>query len=173
MGEKLAEQVEVTRASPVEKSLLARLLQLHSHDMSEFNDAELDDDGLFGYEEFDEFWTQRERFPFLVRAGGKVVGFVLVIEEEMDDHTPFKFVADFFIIKKYRRQGIGQAAAFQLFDLFPGAWAVSELMRNVAAVAFWRKVIGRYTEGQFEESPLEDGVIQFFRNPGRQSWKRK
>jgi hypothetical protein len=57
---------------------------------------------------------------------------------------------------------------FRLFDHFPGLWAVSELTRNVAATAYWRKVIGRFAEGQFEESPLEDGVIQVFKSPGSQ-----
>jgi hypothetical protein len=49
-------------------------------------------------------------------------------------------------------------------------WAVSELERNLPAQAFWRKVIGRYSEGNYTEKPLEDGsgVIQFFNTPGRQ-----
>jgi predicted acetyltransferase len=169
MGENVAGTVEVRRATMAEKSILAHLLQLHSHDMSEFNGAEVGDDGLFGYEEFDLFWTEKERHPFLVRAAGKMMGFALMIEEEIDDHLPSCFMADFFIIKKHRGQGIGQAAAFQLFDLFPGTWQVSELTRNLAAQAFWRKVIGRYSGGDFEEEPLEsgNGVIQRFNAPGR------
>src|SRR4051812_47755053 len=115
MDEKLADSVEVTPAPLAEKHILAHLLQLHEHDISPYCSDEIDEDGLFRYQDFDLFWTTKERHPFLIRATGKVVGFAL-LEAEMHDHTPAMFVADFFVLKKYRGQGIGQAAAFQLFD---------------------------------------------------------
>lgn len=166
MGERLVDSVEVTPASLAEKHIIARLLQLHEHDLSPFCSDDIDENGLFAYEDFDLFWTTRERTPFLIRAGGKVVGFALRVEEEMDDHIPFSFMADFFILKKYRGQGVGQAAAFQLFDLFPGLWTVSELKFNLPAQAFWRTIIGRYTGGPFTEYIAEDGCfVQDFKTP--------
>jgi predicted acetyltransferase len=74
-------------------------------------------------------------------------------------------MADFFILKKYRDQGIGQAAAFQLFDRFPGLWTVSELKFNLPAQAFWRTIISRYA-GRFSEYVAEDGCfVQDFKTP--------
>jgi len=166
MGENLSGSVEVTRASLAEKHILAHLLQLHEHDISQYCDDEIDENGLFQYEEFDLFWTTRERFPYLIRLAGKVVGFALMVEEEMDDHTPLTFMADFFILKKYRGRGIGQTAAFQLFDQYPGPWTVSELMLNFPAQAFWRTIIGRYSGGQFTEYVSDDCFVQDFKSPG-------
>jgi predicted acetyltransferase len=166
MDEKLSNSVEVSPASLAEKHIIAHLLQLHEHDISPFCSDEIDEDGLFPYPDFDLYWTTREHTPFLVRARGKIVGFALRVEEEMDDHTLFSFMADFFILKKYRGQGIGQAAAFQLFDQFPGLWTVSELKHNLPAQAFWRTIIGRYTGGQFTEYIAEDGCfVQDFKTP--------
>lgn len=105
------------------------------------------------------------RHSFLVRVAGKLAGFALVKENVEEDGTTYTFMAEFFIMKKYRGQGIGQAVAYTLFDQFPGAWEVSEIPENLPAQAFWRKIIGRYTGGQFEEETLEDGgVVQRFRS---------
>jgi predicted acetyltransferase len=66
-------------------------------------------------------------------------------------------------MRKYRGIGVGQRVAFHLFDLYPGEWEISEIPRNYPAQAFWRKTIGRYTNGQFREVVEEDGeVVQFF-----------
>jgi predicted acetyltransferase len=72
-------------------------------------------------------------------------------------------MVDFFILKKYRRQGIGQYVAYSLFDQFPGEWQVSEIAHNLPAQAFWRKIISRYRNGDFREELTEHGdVLQIF-----------
>jgi predicted acetyltransferase len=48
-------------------------------------------------------------------------------------------MAEFFILRKYRHQGIGARAAWELFDRFPGRWEVFEIIENTAAQEFWRK----------------------------------
>ena len=114
----------------------------------------------------DNYWTEAKRHPYLVRVAGKLAGFALVKTEKHDDGTPYTYMAEFFIMKKYRGQGIGEAVAYWLFDHYPGDWEVSEIAQNVPAQAFWRKIIGRYTGGQFEEEVIEDGdVLQSFRSP--------
>jgi predicted acetyltransferase len=58
--------------------------------------------------------------------------------------------------------------ARQVFDRFPGRWQVRELHNNTPAQAFWRAIIGRYTEGPFEEQQWDDdvwrGPVQWFDN---------
>jgi predicted acetyltransferase len=101
-------------------------------------------------------------------VAGKLAGFAVMLEEEFDDGGGCFFMVDFFIMKKYRRQGIGQFVAHYLFDLFPGEWQVSEIARNLPAQAFWRKIIGRYTDGQFSEELLDHGdVLQVFNSGSR------
>jgi predicted acetyltransferase len=33
-------------------------------------------------------------------------------------------MSEFFVLRKYRRQGIGRTAAVELFERFPGPWRV-------------------------------------------------
>ena len=79
-------------------------------------------------------------------------------------------VSEFFIMRKYRRRGAGGEAARRMFDLFPGRWEVSEMAANLPAQAFWRKVIGAYTNGRFEERQWDNarwrGPVQWFDNSG-------
>jgi len=86
--------------------------------------------------------------------------------KEHEEGAPYTDVADFFILKKYRGQGIGQAAAFQLFDQYPGPWTVSELILNLPAQAFWRTIIGRYSGRQFTDYVSDDCFVQDFKSPG-------
>jgi predicted acetyltransferase len=56
------------------------------------------------------------------------------------------------------------------FDAFRGRWEVGEMRQNLAAQAFWRKVIGDYTGGAYAEAvpaPKWDGPVQRFRNDNR------
>jgi predicted acetyltransferase len=166
MGENIIEEIEVTRATVHEKLILRHLIQLYSYDFTEFDGVDADDYGLYRYDYFDHYWTEETRQPYLVRVAGKLAGFALVKTEKREDGTPYTFMAEFFIMKKYRGQGIGQVVAYHLFDLYPGEWEVSEIAHNYPAQAFWRKIIGRYTGGQFEEEIMEDGeVLQLFRSP--------
>jgi predicted acetyltransferase len=68
-------------------------------------------------------------------------------------------------MRKYQRRGIGRRFAVTLFDRFPGRWLVGQLPKNERAIAFWRKVIGDYTGGNFEEFTAEAGDnMQLFDN---------
>jgi len=75
-------------------------------------------------------------------------------------------IGEFFILKKYRRQGVGRVVAHQVFDLFPGRWSVGQIENNCPAQAFWRKVISEYTHGDYQEIWQNDeewkGPVQTF-----------
>ena len=56
------------------------------------------------------------------------------------------------MLRCFRRQGISEAMARgQTFDTFRGFWQVMQIAENHAAIAFWRKVIGDYTGGNYRE----------------------
>ncbi len=170
MGEQLAGAVEVKRASISEKLIMRHLIQLYSYDFTEFDGVDADEYGLYRYDYLDHYWTEEKRHPYLVRVAGKLAGFALIKVNHKDDGTLSPYMAEFFIMKKYRGKGIGQVVAFYLFDLYPGEWEVSEIAQNYPAQAFWRKIIGRYTNGQFEEQMLEDGdIVQIFETPPKNS----
>jgi predicted acetyltransferase len=166
MEESLRQRIEIKVAPESEKHILHNLLQYHAHDMSEFCDEEVNADGQFEYDgsiRLNDYWIDDKRHPFIVWIAGKPAGFAVMLEEEFDDGGGCFFMVDFFILKSHRRQGVGEYVAHSLFDQFQGRWQISEVELNLPAQAFWRKIISRYKQGEYEEELLEDGcVMQIF-----------
>ena len=105
-----------------------------------------------------------------MRSDGKLAGFVLVHDRSrLSGTNGIRDMAEFFILRKYRRRGVGEMAARAIFDRLPGSWEIRERPSNVDAVAFWRRVIERYTYGAFREETWNDGTwqgpVQFFHAP--------
>ena len=159
------------RAASEDKPVLARLLELYQYDLSAIENADVDASGLYGYAYLDHYWIEPGRHPFLVRVDSQLAGFVLVNQHALTGPAEGAMtVAEFFVLRRYRRRGIGEQVAVRIFDMFPGHWEVRELAANVEAVAFWRKVVSRYTGGRFREVWLSDerwcGPVQVFQSPG-------
>jgi predicted acetyltransferase len=163
-----APQVELHPVEFAEKPLLRRLMELYQYDYSEYTGEDIGDNGEFGYNYLDHYWVEEGRYPFIIKAGGKLAGFVLVrVLARREGQTVYS-MAEFFVMRKYRRQGVGQAVACQIFDRFPGWWQVEQSAANVPAQAFWRRVIGDYTGGRYEEIVPggQLGPVQRFNSAG-------
>ena len=105
-------QIEVLPATTEHEPVLANLLELYAHDFSEFSDLKIGVDGRFGYKSLPLYWRNPNRFPFLVRANGNLAGFVLVQRgSQLSDAGEIWDVAEFFVLRGYRRQGIGLRVA--------------------------------------------------------------
>lgn len=148
---------ELIKVLEGDKNILGNLMQFYFYDFSEFVKCDVEDGGLYKpYEYLDEYWKdENHRFPYLVKQDGKYIGFVLVRLIESEEGNYFS-IAEFFIMKKYRREGIGKAVAHRIFDLHRGLWEVFQMETNKPAQAFWHKTINEYTKGQFSER-VEDG----------------
>ena len=159
--------IDVLMASTGDKALIQRMMELYLHDFSEFDGSELNEHGYFGYPYLDHYWTERGRHPFLVRVDGKLAGFVLVNRYTYLPGND-RSIAEFFIMRKYRRQGVGKTAAFCIFDRLRGRWEVQEISANAPAQQFWRAVIAEYTAGRFTETVMDNdqwhGPVQSFDN---------
>ena len=134
-----SEEVTLEAAAFTEAALLASLLQLYLHDLSEAFDIDLGPDGRFEYhEKFPLYWSEpKRRFPFLIRYEGRVAGFILVTR---GPRATFD-VAEFFVLRRYRRDGVGRRAASLLWDRLPGRWTVRVLKENKGALAFWTGIL--------------------------------
>jgi predicted acetyltransferase len=133
-------RIHVTGASLEQKPLLSNLLELYMHDFSEFMDFEIGRDGRFGYRHLDLYWTDPRRFPFLIYVSGKLAGFFLVQRIPRADAVVWD-MAEFFILRGYRRQSIGARAAHEAFTRFPGPWQVRVMKLNEPACAFWNHAV--------------------------------
>jgi predicted acetyltransferase len=158
--------IRIQEASFEDKSILRNLLELYAYDFAEFDDADLDAHGFYGYGRLDHYWTEPGRYPFIIRVDDKLAGLALVRTLDDSGAPPTRSIAEFFILRKYRRQGVGGVVAQRVFDMFPGRWHVSQIERNLPAQAFWRKVISEYTHGDYREIWQDDeewkGPVQTF-----------
>ena len=137
-----ADGVEVIPASPEQEPVLANLLELYAHDFSEFIDLKLGPEGRFGYEHLPSYWREPGRHPFLVKAGGHLAGFALVRRgSEVSDDADVWDVAEFFVVRGFRRLGVGTKAAHAVWRMFPGRWEVRVMNRNRKAKEFWARAV--------------------------------
>jgi predicted acetyltransferase len=158
--------LQVRPAGPDDRLPIARMLELYQHDLSDVWDQDLDSHGEFGYA-LDRYWRSPACKPFVFKVMDRFAGFALV-----DDSVRLVgnqlWMAQFFVMKKYRRSGVGGAAAGQVFDQVRGRWEVGQMPLNLPAQAFWHHVIAGYTGGRFVEHVLNDerwhGALQCFDN---------
>jgi predicted acetyltransferase len=153
--------VQIAPSAAEERDVLSALLQLYVYDFSEMLGLDVEDDGRYHGPPIEG------RDAFLVRVDGKLAGFALVLgKSRLTGEEGVHDVAEFFVLRRYRRSGVGEKAARWLFDRYPGRWEVRQKAANVRAIAFWRRVIDRYTGGRFDEEALDDerwrGLVQRF-----------
>jgi predicted acetyltransferase len=165
--------VHITLAAESEKSVLRNLLQLYLYDFSEFTGEDPGPLGLYEYQYLDLYWIESGRHPFLIYKDGKLAGFVLVHRYNYLTGEPNCWViAEFFVLRKYRGKRVGEAAALLIFERFPGDWQVAQISTNASATTFWRKMIQRFTQGNYQEVMLESerwhGPVQMFHSSGSQ-----
>lgn len=152
------------RASAADRVWLTNIYPLYLHDLSEFDETyyHLNDRGLWEPDHLPSWLQDDGDLPLIIVDAGCRLGCALV-NRVPSPHLPagvdFR-LAEFFILKRHRRQGIGKRVVFALFDRFVGRWQVSELVRNTPAIRFWRTVIGEYTHGQYEERTDTTTVCQ-------------
>lgn len=141
-----------------DKAVLGRLLELYLYDFSEFTGADLNEHALYGYPYLDHYWTEPDRHPFFLRVAGGLAGFAMV--RRLDGGV--WSMAEFCVLRKYRRRGVGRAAAHQVISRFPGSWEVRHMTSNESAAAFWPRVIDELVPGAATRHDEPGWVVQTF-----------
>lgn len=141
MSGRLALTVEA--ADSADRALVANLLQLYLHDSSEFSaEPGVDAAGLFDYPAFESYLAgDPARSVYLFRLEGALAGFAFVNDWSPSGETVDCALAEFFVLRGYRRSGVGWEAAGRLFESLPGVWEVGVAGTNVPAVNFWRTAL--------------------------------
>ncbi|GIO56952.1 GNAT family N-acetyltransferase [Paenibacillus cineris] len=105
--------LHIEKVNAGRKEVLKNLMTLFLHDLSEFNEK-LDlntENGLFEFEVFEWFFEKEGLTPFFINLDGKSIGFILLQSGPYSNQEYADYVLNsFFILKKYRRKGIGKLA---------------------------------------------------------------
>jgi predicted acetyltransferase len=158
-------EIESANASSEHRAWIASVYPFYRHDLSEFDDSvRLDDEGRW-HPDLLAVWLAREYVDaYVFVVDGARAGFAIVARAPcpvVTSYIQFR-MAEFFVLRAYRRRGIGRRAAFVLFDRYPGRWELCEAAGNDGALAFWRAAIAEFTGTPAEESPLDGAPRQVF-----------
>lgn len=153
-------ELEVKKASSSDKYIIQNLFQLYEHDSSEFDGYDVNSHGLFDFHFLDLYWIDETRFPFLFFVDHQIAGFALV-NKRTSTGADYN-LADFFVLRKYRKMGVGKQVAYSLFDQFSGSWEIPQTKSNVPAQNFWEKIVSLYTShGMKKYKNEEENIICF------------
>ena len=136
------------------KGVLRELLNLYLYELSHLAGSDPNEHGRFEYRWLDHYWTESDRHAYFIDHDGARAGFVLVNAHTATDAE--HAIAEFFVLKRHRRAGVGARAAALAFDAHPGEWEVCTDVENARAARFWRATIARYTGDTYVEHP--DGI---------------
>ena len=143
--------IEIAEAKEKERSIIQNLARFYVYDLSEYQNRKCPEDGLFEDEDYIRFWKKPGHYPYLIKCQDEIAGFVLVEKGGSSPDIDYH-IAEFFIVRKFRRQGISMFVAKELFQKYSGNWEVMSISGNKPAVKFWEKTIAGYTQGQYTKS---------------------
>ena len=153
--------VSVADAERGQAPVIQNLMQLYTHDFSEFWSGtargDLNSRGLFDAYPLDEYWTRARWAAMLIRCDRALAGFCLINDKTHSGLRAQRNLAEFFILRKYRGQGVGRRAAQSIFSRHPGSWEVAVARKNAPAREFWCKTVTRSANcSQFQQLDLQD-----------------
>lgn len=171
-------RLRLERLGPGAHDLLRRLYDAYLEELTAFGASyRRRRDGRWEYRPPDGAWGPDhlpvwlgegpERQVLLFRIGREVVGFAMVGVRPARWMSPGQdaCLSEFYVVPEARRRGLGEEAARRIFRRLPGRWEISQVPGNLPAIAFWRRTVGRFTRGRFEELQVRGGPTQRFTTP--------
>ncbi len=134
-------------ATAAERTVVENLVQLYIHDFSELYAGtprgDLGPDGRYVVDiPLERWWGgAADHVPLLLRVEGRLAGFALLNASAHGRAAVDHNIAEYFVVRKYRRTGVGTAAAHAIFSRRPGRWEAAVMRQNLSARVFWERCI--------------------------------
>jgi len=157
--------VTLVAATQADRTVLDNLFQYYLYEMSDFLSLSVGTHGRFSYNpaQIDHYLQRDDHYPFLIYADDELAGFSLLrrYPSEPDCYD----IGQFFVLRKFKGQGVGRAAFNLSVSRFPGRWITRVLKENRAALRFWTAVVSEYTGGEYilQEENDVDLIMDFLR----------
>lgn len=147
--------ITLHQATDADLPVVLNLVPLYLHDMSEHTGWPCNPDGTFaGCDRMASCWQEPGKHAFIMKDGEELAGFAMVRGNHAEPNVDFS-IAEFFVLRKFRRRGIGQYVAAKTFAQFRGRWVVEIFAANTPAVAFWNRVTASMAE-KFESQRTDE-----------------
>jgi predicted acetyltransferase len=167
----VAVSVRDARRSPADRAWIESVYRDYLNDLAPLSTGLFPTLGEIGHREPDQlarWFGDPTAFPFVILDGEERAGFAMIGRgsTRADASTVDFRMGEFFVVAPHRRRGVGRSAVQIIFDRLCGKWEILEYLRNPGAVSFWRKVVGRYTQGRYQERIANGEVRQVFDSGG-------
>ena len=122
--------------------LIRNLYQFYAYESSDWEQEDVEVDGRFYVHDpyLALYWQRPDWSAQLILLDGFIAGFLLIERSEIAGVEALEF-ADLFLLKKYRRQGIGRALVEQVILASQQPWVVSFYPQDPLAVPFWQTLL--------------------------------
>jgi predicted acetyltransferase len=126
--------------APEQSEALFQLFQLYYYENSDWAAEDIGNDGLFDAcaASIADYVSNPSKKAYWIRQDGALAGFVVTEPTDIEGKDAEE-LADLFILKRYRRQGLALASVRQLAQQLSGPWLVAIYRADTRAAAFWSK----------------------------------
>lgn len=134
--------IQLVQTGTEHAELIRNLYQFYAYESSDWEQEDVEVDGRFYVhdEHLARYWSEPQWSANLILADGFIAGFLLIERSELPGIDALE-LADLFVLKKYRRMGIGRALATQVLLDGETPWLVRFYDHDHAAQAFWHSVL--------------------------------
>ena len=133
---------EIIDVKQVEKEKLYKLLQYALYDGSQYIDNDINEDCIFEYRWFNNYFTDKDRHAYCIKNENSYVGMVMV-NENLKFNKSGKSVTEFLIMPRFRRNHIGKKVSYEIFEEYKGDWEVQPMENTSVAYSFWKNILNR------------------------------
>lgn len=157
-------KIDLIPAFMSDYSIIQNLGRFYIYELSRFcgipyQSFKCPENGLIEFDDQKKYFMDKNHKAFVIRVDDELAGFVLVDISDVTHKSDY-FLSEFFIMAKFQGRGVGKEVAVKLFDYFKGTWALGVIPENTGALAFWRKVVGDYSKGEYQEqSKLNEKLV--------------
>ena len=71
--------IELTKVDKKDRIILERLLQLYLHEITIYFPIDIDNDGLYHYDNIDNYFNNDNNIAYFIKENNTLVGFILLI----------------------------------------------------------------------------------------------
>lgn len=136
--------------STEDKDIIKKYFYGYLKELSEFDPTvKFDNNGIPVYNWFDCYWTDKDRFPFLLSVDNKFAGLALFRKIGAKQYE----ITEFYVIPEFRKDNNAIWFATQISNCFDGNFSFSTRIENKRAIKFWDKFA---TQFNYNDSFIED-----------------
>jgi len=160
-------QIALLPTTAEQLPLIRNLYQFYAYESSDWEQEDVEIDGRFYIhdEHLQRYWQEPGWSASLILVDDCIAGFLLVERSELPGIDAAEF-ADLFVLKRYRRQGIGRALVQQVMgDGSP--WLLRFYRQDELACAFWQQLLSEWPRPARQVWTEEEahGLLTYLVNP--------